>query len=66
MVDDRLQNGPIGAKVMLSGVNTTTGPVEIVRYLPGNRVYVRDPRAGGMLYPVSLSRIIVPGARIRQ
>lgn len=57
---------PPGTKVMLAGVNTTTGPVEIVRYLPGNRVYVRTIDGGAMLYAVSLSRVIVPGARIRQ
>ena len=40
---------PPGTKVMLAGVNTTTGPVEIVRYLPGNRVYVRTIGGGAML-----------------
>lgn len=55
---------PPGTKVMLAGVNTTTGPVEIVRYLPGNRVYVRTVGGGATMYPVNLSRVIVPGARI--
>lgn len=55
---------PPGTKVMLAGVNTTTGPVEIVRYLPGNRVYVRTIGGGAMLYAVNLSRVIAPSARI--
>lgn len=55
---------PPGTRVMLRGVDTTTGPVTIVRYLPGNRVYVRDDRFGGaMLHAVNLNRVIVPGAR---
>lgn len=51
---------------MLSGVDTTTGPVFIVRYLPDHRVLVRDDTKGGLLFDVKMSRVIVPGARIRQ
>lgn len=58
---------PPGTEVMLSGVNTTTGPVTIIRYLPDHRVLVRDDRSGSsFLYDVKISRVIVPGARIRQ
>ena len=57
---------PKGTMVMLSGVNTTTGPVRIVRYVAGNRVRViDDTHHVGMSYEVSLSRVIVPGARLR-
>ncbi len=57
---------PPGTEVMLSGVGTTTGPVRIVRYLPGNRVRVIDDTHHiGMSFNVSMSRVIVPGARIR-
>jgi len=57
---------PPGTKVMLFGVDTTTGPVFIVRYLPDHRVLVRDDTKGGLLFDVKMSRVIVPGARIRQ
>ena len=53
---------PKGTRVMLKNVDTTTGPVEIVRYLSGNRVYVRTVGGGAMLYAVNLNRVIVPGA----
>lgn len=54
---------PVGTMVMLSGVNTTTGPVKIVRYLPKNRAWVEH---NGVMFNISMSRVIVPGARIRQ
>lgn len=58
---------PPGTKVMLSGVGTTTGPVRIVRYLRGNMVRVIDDTHHiGLCYDISMSRVIVPGARIRQ
>jgi len=58
---------PPGTKVMLAGVGTTTGPVRIVRYLRGNMVRViDDTNHVGMSFDISMSRVIVPGARIRQ
>jgi hypothetical protein len=52
---------------MLAGVGTTTGPVRIVRYLRGNMVRVTDDTNHvGMSFDISMSRVIVPGARIRQ
>lgn len=58
---------PPGTKVMLAGVGTTTGPVRIVRYLRGNMVRVTDDTNHvGMSFDISMSRVIVPGARIRQ
>lgn len=54
---------PPGTMVMISGVGTTTGPVRIVRYLPGNMVRViDDTRHVGMSFVISMARVIVPQA----
>lgn len=55
---------PPGTKVMLAGVGTTNGPVTITRYLPGHMVRVTN--GAGTTFDISMSRVIVPGARIRQ